>query len=115
VTYTDTVVNGVPYHYWQPTPGTPGLERTVGFRGPGTNDWDMALQKSIPIKERLKVTLRAEAYNIFNHPSFNGVGSTLDYDYTTSGNGALKSTSSFGQVSGERGPRILQLSGRVAF
>jgi len=115
VTYTDTVVNGVTYHYWLPTPGTPGLERTVGFRGPGTNNWDMSLQKNIPIKEQMKFTLRAEAYNIFNHASFNGVGSTLDYDYTTSGNGALKSTSSFGQVSGERGPRILQLSGRFAF
>jgi len=79
----------------------------------------MALQKSIPIKERLKFTLRAEAYNIFNHVSFNSVGSsntaTLDYDYTTSGNGRLKSTSTFGQVSGERGARILQLSGRFAF
>jgi hypothetical protein len=119
VTYTPRVVNGVTYNYFLPTPNTPGLVRSVAFRGPGTNNWDMALQKSIPIKERLKFTLRAEAYNIFNHVSFNSVGSsntaTLDYDYTTSGDGTLKSTSTFGQVSGERGARILQLSGRVAF
>jgi hypothetical protein len=84
----------------------------------------MALQKNIPIKERMRFTLRAEAYNIFNHVSFNSVGTsssstaTLDYDYSTSStsaNGGLKSTSTFGQVNGERGARILQLSGRFAF
>jgi hypothetical protein len=98
-----------------PTPDTPNIERQTVSRGPGTNNWDMAVQKNIPVKEQLKFTLRAEAYNIFNHPSFNGVTSTLDYDYTSSGVGALKSTSSFGMVSGERGARVLQLSGRISF
>lgn len=115
VPYTTTVVNGVSYQYYMPTPATPNIERQTVSRGPGTDNWDMAVQKNIPVKERMKFSIRAEAYNIFNHPSFNGVTSTLDYDYTSSGVGALKTTSSFGQVSGERGARVLQLSGRFSF
>jgi hypothetical protein len=115
VTYTSTVVNGVTYQYYMPTPATPNIERQTVSRGPGTNNRDMAVQKNIAIKESMKFTIRAEAYNIFNHASFNGVTSTLDYDYTSSGVGALNTTSSFGQVSGERGARILQLSGRFSF
>lgn len=132
VTYTTKVVNGVTYQYWVPTPGTAYLTGPVSFRGPGINNWDMSLQKNIPVGERMKFTIRAEAFNIFNHASFNAVGddnsATMDSDYTTSckytngvkvdaacGTGQLKSTSSFGMVSGERGPRRLQLSARFTF
>jgi hypothetical protein len=120
VPYTSTVVGGTTYQYWVPTPATPGLVRNTTFRVPGTNNWDMALQKDIPVKERMRFSIRAEAYNVFNHVSFDQVGdssnaATLDYDYSTTGNGSLKSTSTFGQVAGERGPRTLQLSGRFSF
>lgn len=119
VTYSPKAVNGVTYYYWMPTPGTRGLVGAAVFRGPGTNNWDMALQKNIPVGEWIRFTIRAEAYNIFNHVSFNSVGSsnnaTLDFDYSTSGNGQLKSTSAFGVVKGERGARKLQLSARFSF
>jgi hypothetical protein len=120
VTYTSTVVGGTTYQYWVPTPSDQGLVRNTTFRVPGTNNWDMALQKDIPVKERMRFSIRGEAYNVFNHVSFDQVGdssnaATLDYDYSTTGNGALKSTSTFGQVAGERGARILQLSGRFSF
>jgi hypothetical protein len=82
----------------------------------------------------VKFTLRAEAYNVFNHPSFTmgRVDNPLTADFDTSsscavdstgtaldpkcGSGKIRSTSTFGQVTGERfGPRVLQLSGRITF
>jgi hypothetical protein len=96
-----------------PSPSMAGITRNVLFRGPGTNNWDMALQKNIPITERFKFTLRGEAYNIFNHPSFTVVDTTAQFDTTATGNGRPSGT--FGQVKDDRGPRILQLSGRITF
>jgi Carboxypeptidase regulatory-like domain len=114
-----------------PTPDMPGITRNVAFRGPGTNNWDMALQKNIPITERVKLAIRAEAYNVFNHVSFtmgaaNNSAITADFDSSTTctganateprcGSGLIKAGSTFGQVAGERGPRILQLSARITF
>ncbi len=46
---------------------------TVGrnaLRGPGFFQWDFSLAKNIPIKEAIKVQLRADFFNIFNHPNF---------------------------------------------
>ena len=109
-----------------PTPDMPNITRRVVFRGPGTNNWDMALQKNIPITERVRFSLRAEAYNVFNHVSFDGVDTTAAFDTSTTctgaaasdprcGSGLIKSSSTFGQVNSERNPRILQLSGRITF
>ncbi len=114
-----------------PTPDEPGMTRNIVFRGPGSNNWNMALQKNIPITEHLQFTLRCEAYNVFNHPSFTmgRVDQALTADFDTSssctgaaasdpkcGSGKIKSSSTFGQVTGERfGPRVLQLSGRITF
>lgn len=41
-----------------PTPDMTGVAGSVVFRGPGTNNWDMALQKNIPIKERVSFSIR---------------------------------------------------------
>jgi len=38
-----------------------------GFRGPGGWNLDLALSKSFPLTERLKLEFRAEGFNIFNH------------------------------------------------
>ena len=40
------------------------------FRGPGFFDIDSSLFKTIPVSERLRLTLGASAYNLFNHPNF---------------------------------------------
>lgn len=109
-----------------PTPDMPGITRQMVFRGPGTNNWDMALQKNIPITERVTFSLRAEAYNVFNHVSFDSVNTTANFDSSNTctgkaatdarcGSGLISSTSTFGQVNSERSPRILQLSGRITF
>jgi hypothetical protein len=40
------------------------------LRLPNTFNWDMSVAKNISITERLKIQLRAEYFNIFNHPNF---------------------------------------------
>lgn len=38
--------------------------------GPPFKQWDLAIYKTTPITERLKLQLRAELFNILNHPNF---------------------------------------------
>ena len=105
----------------------PPMAGNFVFRGPGIDNWDMALEKRIPVTERVGFSLKVEAYNVFNHVSFDGLSSTTaDFDTTTNCTGAaaadarcssglIKSNSTFGQVNSERDPRILQLSARITF
>jgi Carboxypeptidase regulatory-like domain len=45
------------------------LSRNI-LRGPGINDWDLSLLKSIPIKEASRIEFRSEFFNAFNRPQF---------------------------------------------
>ena len=38
--------------------------------GPGMAQWDFSLFKSIPVTERVRMQLRIESFNFFNHPNF---------------------------------------------
>jgi hypothetical protein len=40
------------------------------LRGPAYQDWDMSLQKNIAFAERYRIQLRADSFNVFNHPNF---------------------------------------------
>jgi hypothetical protein len=61
------------------------------LRGPRFQDWDMNLQKNIPFKERYNVQLRADSFNVFNHPNF------------ATPNAAITNTSSVGTITGISG------------
>jgi len=108
-----------------PAVGSIGLGCSRNFMyGPGTNNWDMSLQKNIPITERFRLQLRGEAFNIFNHTQFSGVNNTIDFSGLTNptvtnlpynANGALTNISGFGSVMGSRSPRILQLVAKIVF
>ena len=47
-----------------------GNERRTSLVGPDFRQWDFAVYKTTAISERLSVQLRAEFFNILNHPNF---------------------------------------------
>jgi len=60
------------------------------LRGPGFQDWDMSLQKNTRWHDRYNVQLRADAFNLFNHPNF----STPNSNISSSSVGKITSTAS---------------------
>jgi hypothetical protein len=53
------------------------------FRGPGTMQFDMNVNKKIQFTERLGLQLRCEAYNVLNHAnSYLNLGGTNDVSNT---------------------------------
>src|SRR5207248_8312245 len=88
----------------------------VVFRGPGTNNVDMALFKNIPITHRVLFQVRGEAYNVLNHPSFSAVDTTAQFRYDAAGNPGTQQNPTFGQVTASSiGPRVIQLAGKFTF
>ncbi len=70
--------------------------------GPGLVNLDLVLAKSFHIGEKLRVELRAEGFNVFNHPNYNIIGRILN-DPT------------FGRVLSQLDPRQLQFGAKVVF
>jgi len=95
-----------------PSPSMPGITGRNTYIGPGTNQWDMTLVKNFHLTERFGLQIRGEAYNVFNHASYNSVQDTLNYDSAT---GTLTSTGKFGQFNGALPARLLQLVGKFTF
>ena len=91
-------------------------QRTIGnapkdvFRGPGINNWDLALMKSFLIREKGVIQIRWEAYNAFNHTQWSGVDTTATFNPQ-----GQQVNSLFGKVTSARDPRIMQLAARVSF
>jgi len=89
------------------------------LRLPRTANWDVQIAKNISISERWRVQLRAEYFNVLNHPTFapesistgavNGTDQITSFDKLNS--------SSFGTFrAGQAGdPRIAQLAVKVFF
>ena len=99
----------------QPLPGQFGDSGRNILREPGINNWDVGLDKTFNLTERLHFQLRVETFNTFNHadygldPSQAGVGpgqSAVGNSITGPG---------FGQVTLARPGRIVQLGGKVTF
>jgi hypothetical protein len=51
-------------------PGSFGTVSRNKYYGPGFGDVDLSIFKNIPIRERLKIQLRAEMFNLFNRVNF---------------------------------------------
>jgi hypothetical protein len=56
-----------------PTTGIPlrqgDLSRNA-LRACGSTQWDFAVHREFPIRERLQLQFRAEMFNVLNHPNF---------------------------------------------
>jgi hypothetical protein len=73
-------------------------------KGPGIQNWNISLFKSIPFRQEgmPRLELRFESFNTFNHMNPQGVNLN-NHD----GN--------FGKVTSDYGPRTLQLGGKIQF
>jgi outer membrane receptor protein involved in Fe transport len=67
-----------PQAFTIPARGTFGNLGRNTLRGPRLNDFDLALMKEKRAREDLLVQVRAEFFNIFNHPNFAPPNATLD-------------------------------------
>jgi hypothetical protein len=94
----------------QPTPGTLGNSGRNSLYGPGLSNVNFSLGKSFGIWESVRLAIRADASNIFNHPSFNLPNAAL----TVTSTGAI-STGTSTITSTTVGGRTMQLSGKVTF
>jgi hypothetical protein len=78
-------------------PGTLGRN---ALRLPGFWNVDLALAKNIAFTERVRLQLRGDLFNAFNHTAFSGLNTTI-----TSPN--------FGRFTSTRGARVVQLNTRL--
>ena len=94
-----------------PPMGTYGNAPRDVVRGPGINNIDMSIIKSIPIREKYRFQLRFEAYNAFNHTQFSGMNTTAQFNPAT----GQQVNASLGTLTSARTPRVGQASLRFLF
>ena len=101
--------NGLPYfsvsQFSINALGTPGNVPRRFFSGPGVDNYDMALAKTVRLGESKALQLRAEAFNVFNHAQFFG-------PQAVDGN---IGSATFGQVINADPPRLIQLGAKIIF
>jgi hypothetical protein len=79
-----------------------GNEKRNMMVGPGYNRLDVGLFRSFKVYRNVTFQLRGEGYNIMNHTNWGTVQTSA-------------TSTTFGQVTGTRDPRILQVAGKVNF
>jgi hypothetical protein len=73
-------------------------------RGPGLQDADLMIGKTFPIREKVSLELRAEAFNVTNTPPL----------ADPNGSFAVGSTA-FGSIISAGNPRVFELVGKIRF
>ena len=87
-----------------PALGTEGNASRNLLRGPGLNNFDFGIMKDITIMESVKIELRFEFFNFFNHTQFDPNGITTDFN-----------SHAFGTETAAHDPRLIQLAGKFYF
>jgi len=85
-----------------PIANIPGTAGRGVVQGPPTQRFDFTMTKNIRFGETMRLQLRGEAFNIFNHTNFR----TLSTNVTAA---------NFGQVTAVRDPRTIQLGAKFIF
>ncbi len=83
-------------------PGTFGNAGRDIFHNPGSIQWDMSASRLFHYKERWRLEVRGEFFNIMNHANWNGPSSAIN-------------SATFGEITGFGGPRLIQLSMKLYF
>jgi len=76
------------------------------FYGPGINNFDATLAKTLPVTETKLLEFRLEAFNVFNHAQFYGPASV---------DGEVNNDPHFGQVVSAASPRLVQIAAKFSF
>jgi hypothetical protein len=105
-----------------PPPGDFGTAGRNILRGPAFAQFDLALQKGFQLREGMKITFGAEAYNLFNRPNF-AVPSNTQSPLTLGGNGDAVFKDPMGNFANNVGRifttvgtgRQIQLNARLTF
>lgn len=90
--------------------GTYGNSERYPVRGPGINNWDLAIFKDFPILERIRTQLRWEIYNAFNHTQFSSFNSTATFTPT-----GQQVNPQLGEYTAARSARRMQFALRLNF
>jgi len=85
-----------------PAPGTFGNAGRNILEGPGYQNVNASLVKNTPLGERMSLQLRAEFFNLFNHPNLNLPDNFLG-------------SPTFGRVTSARDPRHIQFGAKLLF
>ena len=75
--------------FGQPARGTFGSSGRNILDGPGSVDLDLSLFRNIALGERVRIQVRGEFFNLFNHTNFGQPGSTVG----TTGYGIIQGAS----------------------
>ena len=93
-----------PAAFVTPPNGTYGTSGYDDLWGPGLQTWDMSLEKSIKIRERVNLQIRMDAFNALNHPNFG------------TPNAAITSPASVGTITSQNGEsRTVEFAGKIIF
>ena len=107
----------------------PAVKGSKGFdssrlpvRNPGLHNYDISVFKNIPLHgERLRMQLRCEMFNAFNHPQFTGFATGATFNQsgqlinTPTALGGTGGRFGFGAVTGTADPRRIQLAAKIYF
>ena len=91
-----------PAAFVAPPAGQYGNARRNSIEGPGELQFDMAFSKVIPLKENRTLEVRASASNVFNHPHFVGIDTTVN-------------SPTFGEIISAGSMRTIQMTARFRF
>jgi hypothetical protein len=111
----DPQAGDLEFPFWfNPAAFAPAAEGTYGtvprapFRLPGRHQWDFSLSKNWYAPHDLRVQFRADFINAFNHTQWSLVDATCTAG--TQADCSLAPNTTFGQITGTRLPREIQLS-----
>ena len=101
---TEAFVNPPNWTFGNVSPTLPNV------RTPGVRNIDLSLSKMTTIRERVKLQIRGEAFDAFNHPNFLPPNTTF-----VPGTNGFNSSSTFGEITSDRGPRVVQVAMKLIF
>jgi hypothetical protein len=100
-----------PAAFKAPDPGTFGSLGNTNLLGPAYFNIDLALSRMFSVTEKQRIEIRAEAFNIQNRVNFSNPA-TITYP---NGPTAALTNNTFGRITADVSPRIMQFAIKYVF